>query len=121
MLLGTTYSQHEINHLKLDHNKSFSQLLTVDLDIIRLGVYWSEVQPTADVFDLSAIQSMLAQCEAVGQKVLLVVGMKAPRWPEFYIPKWLKTDRPDDVEAEVLAFLERVVSELGNYACIYAW
>lgn len=119
-LLGTTYSHREISYLELDHKESFKKLLDCRFDIIRLCVYWNEVQSGRNTFDLSLIKQELDACEGAGQEVVVAIGMKAPRWPEYYIPDWAgKT--PADAEKFVLPFVERSIKELQEYQCIRCW
>jgi hypothetical protein len=119
--VGATYSHREITWLKIDPTDAFRQTLSLKLDLLRLGVYWDESQPTVKKFDLSAIKYLLDQCEQGQQAVVLTVGMKAPRWPEYYVPNWLSASNPGQVAQSILTFIQRVVGELKEYQCIHYW
>jgi hypothetical protein len=121
MLIGTTYSHTEINWLKLDPKQSLDDVLGMGFDILRLGCYWKEIQPTATQFDFSTIKNILDHCQEQNQRVVLTVGMKAPRWPEFYIPDWVQATQPMDAQQQVLAFIGKTVDELQSYRNIIAW
>lgn len=121
MLIGATYSHRGIQRLQLNPVESFKRALELDFDILRLGVYWDESQPTSSTFDFSAIGRLLDQCDQYNQKVVLTVGMKAPRWPEYYLPQWLKVDAVNQAKDPVLQFIEKVVRHLGRYECITSW
>jgi hypothetical protein len=106
--------------LELDHKESFKKLLDCRFDIIRLCVYWDEVQSGRNTLDLSLIKQELDACEGAGQEVVVAIGMKAPRWPEYYIPDWAgKT--PMDAEKFILPFVERTIKELQQHQCIRYW
>ncbi len=121
MILGTTYSHKEISFLKLDNEKGFSDLLELGFDIIRLGCYWDEIQPQKDTWDLTQIKKYLSLCEEREQKVLLTIGMKSPRWPEYYIPEWLKERAVSTLFPEVSFFLQKCIEELQQFSCITHW
>ncbi len=87
--VGTTYSPRQSEYLGLDWRDTFEALLTVDFDIFRLGTYWSQIEPRPGVFDFRALDWQLDMARQRGIPVVLTVGMKAPRWPEYFIPEWV--------------------------------
>ena len=121
MILGTTYSHREISFLKLDNEKAFSDLLELGFDIIRLGCYWDEIQPQKDTWSFTQIKKYLSLCEEKDQKVLLTIGMKSPRWPEYYIPEWLKEREMSTLFPEVSHFFQKCIEELQEFTCITHW
>ncbi len=121
MYIGTTFSHLHTAHLGLDAEKGYENILDLELDIIRLACYWSEVEKNRGVYDFSSIKQLLDVCEKNNQKVLLTVGQKAPRWPEFYIPIWAKDLSKTDFETSLILFVTKCVAELQNYDCITHW
>lgn len=119
MKFGTTYSHRHIAYLGLDNSESFQKLLDFGFDIIRLGCYWDEIEKSRGTFDFSAITSLLDNCERVKQKVLITVGMKAPRFPEFYIPHWIYDE--NEINERVITFIQQTVNKFSSYKCIEAW
>src|SRR5690606_31190151 len=55
---------------------------------VRISVEWAEVEPSEGVYDFSALDAMLAEAERRDIGVMVTVGMKAQRHPEYYIPTW---------------------------------
>lgn len=121
MKLGTTYSHRQIKHFSLNNEEAFDELLKLRFDIVRLCCYWDEIQRVKDKFDWGNITRLLEKCESTKQDVLLTVGMKAPRWPEFYIPIWLKDKNINTIFSEVKLFVDETVNKLKNYFCIKYW
>lgn len=121
MLLGTTYSHQEIECLKLDNEQAFDELLLFDFDIIRLCCYWSESEPEKNTFGFSKIEKLLDKCEKSGQKIVMTIGMKSPRWPEFYIPSWLEGCSIPSLMPQISLFFEKAVEQLERYSCIEYW
>lgn len=69
---------------------------------VRLSVEWSEVEPSEGQFDFTVIDALLAEAEDRDVGVLLTVGMKAQRHPEYYLPGWI-ADRVDLPPHEVVS------------------
>lgn len=117
MLIGTTLAHPHLKYLKLDLKDSLNELRELNVKIVRLGVYWKEVQIDKDTYNYKNIKEILTFCESNDIDVILTIGMKAPRWPEFYIPKWLGK-RPDSAEPYIYKFLEKSLNELKEFNCI---
>lgn len=122
MQFGTTFSHRHAASLGLDPVAALRQVIEMDFSLLRLCVYWDEVEPQPGEYDFAQIKNLLAICQRHQQSVVLTVGMKAPRWPEFYLPDWLAKD-PASTEAEqrLLLFINRTVEELGSFGCISHW
>lgn len=117
MRVGATFSAVQARSLGLDAEAALAQVIELGLDPLRLCGYWNR--------PLDDLDWQLDQATAAGRQVLLTVGMKAPRWPEFHLPAAQKLDvpnggevRPDlptaraavaQVEAMVERFRERPV------------
>jgi hypothetical protein len=131
-LLGLNFSHRQAEWLGLDPDETFSLLLNdLRARYFRLSLYWEEIQPEPTRYDLSQTQRYLDWTEARGARVLLTVGLKAQRHPEFYPPAWLLgegspphggsvADQPRLV-AHLLLMLERAVALLADYDAIDAW
>lgn len=65
---------------------------------VRLAVEWSEVEPRPGEYDFRLVDAMLEEASRHDATVLLGVGVKALRHPEFYIPDWVtaKADLPNN-------------------------
>ena len=118
MIIGATYSHIQTGYLGLDHKEIFPHLLDFGFDIIRIAAYWNEIEKSKDDFDYSIIKSMLMEFEKQNQNIVVTVGIKAPRWPEFYIPGWLENKTLEEIEPYVLMFIEKTVNELRDFRCI---
>lgn len=98
---------------------------------VRISVEWSAVEPREGVFDFATLDALLAEAEGRGIGVLLTVGMKAQRHPEYYIPAWLldRTEIPahgvpsdnPDVRAAALRMARAVFEHVRGSPAIEAW
>lgn len=78
MRIGATFSATHARWLGLDPAQALAQVIELGLEPLRLCGYWN--QPPAD------LDWQLDQAAQAGRRVVLTVGMKAPRWPEFHLP-----------------------------------
>lgn len=132
MLLGVNYSHRQAAWLGLDPQDVLYDLVNrLRTRRFRLSLYWEEIQPEPTRYDFTRVHRQLDLLEARGCSVLLTVGLKAQRHPEFYPPAWLAgaglpahggrlADSPRMV-AHLLLMLERAVALLADYRCIEAW
>lgn len=99
------------------------------LSVVRIGVYWSEVQPSEDTPpDFSKTLEWVKAAEAAGLEVVLTVGIKAPRWPEFYLPAWAEPSpdrdeisKDEQLRRRALLFVERTVLAFKEVKAITHW
>lgn len=89
-ILGTTFSQLQCRYLDLDYRQAFRQICSLGFDRIRLCSYWNELEPQDNQFDFTSLDWLLEESDRYGIEVVLAVGMKVPRWPEFHFPDWLR-------------------------------
>lgn len=98
---------------------------------IRLSVEWSQVEPRPGEYDFRLVDALLAEAERHDARVLLTVGIKAQRHPEYYVPQWLRdsvdlsgarvvTDRPE-IREPALAMVRAVVAHVAPSQVIEAW
>lgn len=73
----------------VDYRQVFQDICTLGLDRIRLCAYWHDIQPRSNEFNFSQLDWLLDRCHQNNIEVVLAVGMKVPRWPEFHFPQWL--------------------------------
>ncbi len=125
--LGATITPREIG--TLDPATVLADAKALGISTIRLGVYWSEVQPDENTPpDFSKTLEWVRACEKAGLEVVLTVGIKAPRWPEFYIPKWAEPpagldeiSKDKKLRERALLFVERTVNAFKGEKAITHW
>src|SRR5438093_2781471 len=92
--LGYTYSPRQADYLGMPRRDTLEAALTLDVSLVRLGAYWDELEPQPGRYDFDSLDWEMDQAAAHGQGVVLTVGMKAPRWPEYFLPAWLEARVP---------------------------
>lgn len=129
--LGTTFSQLQCRYLDLDYKETFQSISSMGFDYIRLCAYWNEIEPVAQQYDFSILDWLIEQSSNHSMKIVLAVGMKAPRWPEFHFPRWIEeafdtsqANQPLDSDTALrehaLKYLERLIDHTKD-AVISFW
>jgi GH35 family endo-1,4-beta-xylanase len=126
---GTTFSQIQCKYLKIDYEEALTEILTLPLEYIRVCAYWDEIEPEEGMSNFEVIDSIINSISRTNKKIVLAVGMKSPRWPEFHFPEWIKqrfdtklAHIPIDTQAELsisaFTFISAVISRYKNNPAI---
>lgn len=119
-------------HISAQHHSPLDALnasLEFPFSWIRLGCYWNEIEQSPGTYDFSRLDPLVSWCQKNKKNVVLTVGMKAPRWPEYYIPRWVDTttisnnamlDSSDNrtLHASVIRFISACVTHYKNIKTI---
>ncbi len=102
-----------------------------DASYVRISVEWSQVEPQEGVYDFRLVDALLATAENAGSHVMLGVGVKAQRHPEFYLPQWVldQTHLAEDavisddpvVHDRALDMVRAVVAHVASSPAIDSW
>lgn len=130
--LGVSFSHRHAAWLGLDPAETL-RLLLDDIGVrrLRLSASWDELAPEPTRLDFTPLMPWLEQAARFDARVLMTVGLKAQRHPEFYPPSWLTEQHPlphgaaiaeqPRVVAILLLFLERLTAFLADVDVIEAW
>ena len=128
--LGFTFSERQADYLDVSWRQAYSAAMDLQPNLVRLAAYWDTIESAPGKYDFSDLDWMLDHTPAQSS-VLLVVGMKAPRWPEYYLPRWLRADlhlpkgadvaQDPNVRAATLRFIAKVVQHERGRSNIKYW
>jgi hypothetical protein len=132
MEIGASFSYPHLQYLGFDPLKALKDFTALPLSWIRLGCYWNEIEKSKGIYDFKQLDELVSYCQKKNLKILLTVGMKAPRYPEYYLPDWVKekTDLPrlsiiskseELLTKSVLEFIEKTVKHYKNNEAIKIW
>lgn len=131
MDIGTTFSPLQCAYLNEDWQRTYKEVLDMGFDIIRLGAYWDRIEPEQGVFDFSRLDYQIQRAKESGIPVILCVGMKAPRWPEYFIPEWVLAEirlaygcdvsKNKYLKDKVLNFIRKTVEYYRNNKTVICW
>lgn len=121
--IGITFSSPHLRSLGISPLLALEAAFDCHFSHIRLGAYWSEIEKAKDIYDFTELNTILTKCEAAKQSVVMTVGVKAPRWPEYYFPSHITVKDPGHRETQnaILKFITSAVGEMRHYSCITHW
>lgn len=129
---GVSFSCRQVRYLGGDCATAFAELLDgLGVRHVRLSLYWDQVEPQPGRFDFSETDELVQQARQRGADVLLTVGIKAQRYPEVYLPGWLRTgailpegaviDEAPWVRAATLAYVAAAVRHYAGEPAVSGW
>lgn len=93
---------------------AFKKLLLQKPPLMRLSCYWSELEPAPKTYNFTLIKRLLTLAQEAGQPIVLTMGAKAIRYPEFFIPSFYHATWQE----EVFTFLKVCYQELSRFRVI---
>ena len=120
MIFGTTFSHRQLQHLSCSVSDALDKAIELNFDYLRICIYWDEIEKVEGEYDWSQLEKILAVCEKRQQSVVLTLGVKAPRYPEFHFPNWIENKNLNNIKTQkkILNFVEKSVARFKNLACI---
>lgn len=119
---GVNFSQKHTTGFGLDWRDTYLALID-DLGIrnIKLATYWDLIEVEEGKYNFEDLDWQIKTAEEKGVKLLLVIGMKTPRWPECHIPEWAKGLNKEEQQEKILSLVEKIVLKYQGSASINRW
>ncbi|PIR73093.1 MAG: hypothetical protein COV26_00320, partial [Candidatus Nealsonbacteria bacterium CG10_big_fil_rev_8_21_14_0_10_36_23] len=84
---GVNFSQKHAQNLGLDWKETYLALLNdLGTENLKVAAQWDLIEPKEGEYYFEDLDWQIKEAENRGAKILLVIGMKTPRWPECHIP-----------------------------------
>lgn len=119
---GVNFSQKHAQNLGLDWRETYIALVD-DLGVknIKIASYWDLIEPVEGEYNFEDLDWQLEEAKDNGVDVLLVLGMKTPRWPECHIPDWAKSLDKVGQQEKILDLVGKIVSKYKESRAISMW
>ena len=119
---GVNFSQKHAQNLDLDWQKTYLALID-DLGAknIKLATYWDLLEPREGEYNFDDLDWQIKTAKEKGVKILLVIGMKTPRWPECHIPEWAKNLSKKEQQEKISDLIEKIVLRYRGSNSINMW
>lgn len=119
---GVTFSYPFAQALGLDWHKAYQELLReAGLQHLRLPVYWDQVEPIQGQYRWSVLDWQLEQAALAKVKVLLILGHRASRYPECYMPAWVQQYDTVAFKDALLQLVKAAVEHFQQFDAVEAW
>lgn len=120
--MGISFSPSYAQALGLDSETTYQAVLEdLQVKLIRLNVYWNEIEPRQDQFDFSGVDYYVAEAAKHQARVVLAIGYKLPRWPECRLPGWVNLDDSSFRQKRQLRMIAEVIAHFEQNEAISAW
>ncbi|KPJ57474.1 hypothetical protein AMJ49_00915 [Parcubacteria bacterium DG_74_2] len=122
IIWGVNFSQKQAQYFGLDWKENYLALLD-DLEVknFKLATYWDLIEPEKDKFYFGDLDWQINEAEKENAKILLVIGMKSPRWPECHIPDWAKNLSKEEQQKEILGLIKKLVLRYRDSNSLEVW
>ncbi len=119
---GVNFSQKHAQDLGLNWQDSYSALID-DLGIknIKLASYWDLIELEEGKYNFGDLDWQIEKAEEKGVELLLVIGLKTPRWPECHFPEWAKNLNKEKQQEKILNLVKEIVLRYQGSASINRW
>ena len=119
---GVNFSHKHAELLGLDWRETYLALFD-DLGAknVKLAAYWDLIEKERGNYDFEDLDWQIETAREKGAELLLVVGMKAPRWPECHIPGWAEILDKAEQQERILALIEKIVLRYASSPAIVMW
>lgn len=122
IIWGVTFSSQFSRQLNHDWQKTLKAILDeLRPPKIRIIAYWEDMEKTKGEINFSDLDWQMNEAQKRNIKVILVAGMKVPRWAECHIPDWAKELSAEKREAALNIYLGKIVERFRGMPNLYAW
>ncbi|MDD2696582.1 MAG: cellulase family glycosylhydrolase [Candidatus Pacebacteria bacterium] len=119
---GVNFSQKHTELLGLDWKETYSALIEdMGAKNIKLATYWDLIEKEEGIYNFEDLDWQMQTAQDKGAEILLVIGMKTPRWPECHIPGWAKGLGKEQQQEKILNLIEKIVSRYADSEVISMW
>ncbi len=122
IIWGVTFSIKQCRDLGLGWPGIFLKVINeLPIKVVRLPVYWDEVEYAKGQFDFSSYHWLIAEAEKRGIEIMPVLGRRVPRWPECHQPGFYSFLPENMIQPKILNFLKQEILEFKKYSNIKKW
>ncbi|MFA5211642.1 MAG: endo-1,4-beta-xylanase [Patescibacteria group bacterium] len=119
---GLSFNQIYTNYLGLDWRNVYQDMiLNLQPKYIRIAAMWSEVEKEKGFYDFADVDWMMKIAAENNVKVTLVVGQKAPRWPECHVPDWTNNLTTEEYKKELFEYIKTTVERYKDNSALELW
>lgn len=119
---GISFNHNHAESLGLDWKDVYSDMLSeLKPKYIRIAAMWSEIEKEKGEYNFDNVDFMMTLAEKNNVKVILVVGQKAPRWPECHVPDWVSNYKYEDARARLFNYISTIIDRYKGNLALELW
>lgn len=121
-VFGVTFSPKYAQKLGLNWQETYLALLDeLEVKKLRIVLHWDLLEPQRGEYNFDDTDWMLDEAEKRGAGIILIAGMKTPRWPECHIPLWAVDIGKEKQQEAILEEIEKVILRYKDRENITHW
>lgn len=109
---GVSFSLKQCRAFGIDPHACLDWLVSQGWRRFRLMTYWNEHEKERGTYDFTELDWQLDSIKSADGIITLCLGVKQPRWPEYHWPDWALSLNPDERDAALLAYIEKVIEHV---------
>lgn len=119
---GVSFSSLYAEEIGLDWKAVYREMLDdLGVRLIRIPVYWSEVEPQEGVHMWDDLDYQLREAAARDARLVLALGRRVPRWPECHVPRWAQERDWEAQKSALREFITAVVLRYRDEEVVALW
>jgi hypothetical protein len=108
--MGVSFIPDYARGLGVDPQETMDALTGIGVKQFRMVSYWSDMERTKGRYDFSDLDWQFKKAEAAHARVMLVVGLRQPRWPECHIPDWAAAEPKSQWQPQLESLMKAVIN-----------
>lgn len=122
IIWGVTFSKKQCRDLDLDWRQVYQKIINeMPFKVIRLPIYWDEVEIKPGEFNFSDYVLMVNQAEEKDIEIVPVLGRRVPRWPECHTPEFYQNLSESELKPKILNLIKTEIEYFKYYPNIKKW
>lgn len=119
---GISFNHHHASSLGLEWKAVYKAMIDeLGPEHIRIAAMWSEIEAEKGNYNFDNVDWMMNQASNAQKKITLVIGQKAPRWPECHVPQWIHSYGATDAEEHLYDYIRQTVERYKNHPALHMW
>ncbi|MBM3257818.1 MAG: endo-1,4-beta-xylanase [Candidatus Nealsonbacteria bacterium] len=119
---GANFSQKQAIALGLDWQETYLALIDqLNVKNLKVATYWDLIEPEKGNYLFDDLDWQIEKAGENEVQLLLVIGMRAPRWPECHVPDWAENLSKEEQQENILKLLESIVLRYKDSDSVWAW
>jgi hypothetical protein len=108
--MGVSFDPDYAQSLGINPEQTMQALLNIGVRTFRLNSYWNDIEPAQNQYNFSQLDWEFKLAQQYHAKIILVVGLRQPRWPECHPPTWINTNSPEaNWQPQIETFMSKVI------------
>ena len=131
--LGISLRLPQVAAYGLALRPTLERLLDYPFEVLRLGAYWSHIEPAADHLEFDGLDWQVTAAARAGKQIILGLGaLKNFGYPEFFVPRHrlahalperqlIRGEAYPELLGAACAFIQRLVERYRDQPAVIAW